>query len=304
MLGRAASRPPAHPDHRRQLRPRPGHGPPVRRHGPRPGALRPPARPARGAARGTARGAPGHPGRVIAALDVDDPEAVARVLPELADRLGGVDRVIVNAGIGKGASIGTGKAWANRAVLVTNVLGTHAQCEAAMEMFRAQGAGHLVLISSVASHPRHARHPDGVRREQGRAQRAGRGHPLRRPRLADRRHDHPARLHRHRHQRRPPGAVHRRPGHGRRRADRRHRARAGARPTCPSGRGGRSPRCSASCRCAPSAASPDGLRTKSPRSQAQGGLSVQRSVRRGGRRRCASWPRRTGRPAGGRPAGR
>ena len=94
-----------------------------------------------------------HPGiRVVtAALDVDDPEAVARVLPELAGRLGGVDRVIVNAGIGKGASIGTGKAWANRATLATNVLGSHAQCEAAMEMFRAQGAGHLVLISSVAS---------------------------------------------------------------------------------------------------------------------------------------------------------
>lgn len=87
----------------------------------------------------------------IAALDVDDPGAVARVLPELADRLGGVDRVIVNAGIGKGASIGTGKAWANRATLATNVLGSHAQCEAAMELFRAQGAGHLVLISSVAS---------------------------------------------------------------------------------------------------------------------------------------------------------
>ena len=39
----------------------------------------------------------------------------------------------------------------NRAVLHTNVLGAHAQCEAAMKVFRAQGAGHLVLISSVAS---------------------------------------------------------------------------------------------------------------------------------------------------------
>jgi NADP-dependent 3-hydroxy acid dehydrogenase YdfG len=94
-----------------------------------------------------------HPGiRVTtAALDVDDPEAVARVIPALADELGGLDRVIVNAGIGKGASIGTGKAWANRATLLTNVLGSHAQCEAAMQLFRAQGAGHLVLISSVAS---------------------------------------------------------------------------------------------------------------------------------------------------------
>ncbi|MFP5373075.1 MAG: SDR family NAD(P)-dependent oxidoreductase, partial [Actinomycetes bacterium] len=85
-----------------------------------------------------------------AAMDVDDPASVAAVVPELVARLGGLDRFVVNAGIGKGASIGTGKAEANRAVLHTNVLGAHAQCEAAMEVFRAQGAGHLVLISSVA----------------------------------------------------------------------------------------------------------------------------------------------------------
>jgi short-subunit dehydrogenase len=94
-----------------------------------------------------------HPGiRVeIAALDVDDADAVARVIPELAGRLGGVDRVVVNAGRGAGASVGTGQAGVNRAVLLTNVLGAHATCEAAMELFRAQGLGHLVLISSVAS---------------------------------------------------------------------------------------------------------------------------------------------------------
>ena len=94
-----------------------------------------------------------HPGIRVetATLDVDDADAVATVLPELAGRLGGVDRVVVNAGIGKGASIGTGQARVNRAVLVTNVLGAHATCEAAMELFRSQGLGHLVLISSVAS---------------------------------------------------------------------------------------------------------------------------------------------------------
>src|SRR4051794_6586815 len=93
-----------------------------------------------------------HPGVRVetAALDIDDPDSVATVVPELADRLGGFDRVIANAGIGKGASVGTGRARVNRAVLATNVLGTHATCEAAMELFRAQGAGHLVVISSVA----------------------------------------------------------------------------------------------------------------------------------------------------------
>jgi NADP-dependent 3-hydroxy acid dehydrogenase YdfG len=93
-----------------------------------------------------------HPGiRVVtAALDVDDPEAVATVVPRLVDELGGLDRFIANAGIGKGASVGGGQAGRNRAVLITNVLGTHAQCEAAMEIFRAQNAGHLVVISSVA----------------------------------------------------------------------------------------------------------------------------------------------------------
>jgi NADP-dependent 3-hydroxy acid dehydrogenase YdfG len=112
-----------------------------------------------------------------AALDVDDAEAVATVVPELAGRLGGVDRVVVNAGIGKGASVGTGSAAVNRAVLVTNVLGAHATCEAAMELFRAQGSGHLVLISSVAS-IRGMRRTRTAYGEQGRAERAGRGHPL------------------------------------------------------------------------------------------------------------------------------
>jgi NADP-dependent 3-hydroxy acid dehydrogenase YdfG len=87
----------------------------------------------------------------VAAMDVDDPASVAVVVPDLAARLGGLDRFVVNAGIGKGGSVGTGKAAANRAVLHTNVLGAHAQCEAALAIFRAQGSGHLVLISSVAS---------------------------------------------------------------------------------------------------------------------------------------------------------
>jgi NADP-dependent 3-hydroxy acid dehydrogenase YdfG len=93
-----------------------------------------------------------HPGIrvVVGQLDVDDPDAVATVVPRLAGELGGIDRFIANAGIGKGAPVGTGGARPNRQVLVTNVLGTHASCEAAVALFRAQGSGHLVVISSVA----------------------------------------------------------------------------------------------------------------------------------------------------------
>lgn len=93
-----------------------------------------------------------HPGIrvVIGELDVDDPEAVAATVPALAGELGGVDRFVANAGVGKGVPVGTGGARPNRQVLVTNVLGTHACCEAAVALFRAQGSGHLVVISSVA----------------------------------------------------------------------------------------------------------------------------------------------------------
>ena len=86
----------------------------------------------------------------VAALDVDDPDAVSAVVPRLAGELGGIDRFIANAGLGKGTSVGSGQPRPNRQVLVTNVLGTHACCEAAVELFRAQGSGHLVVISSVA----------------------------------------------------------------------------------------------------------------------------------------------------------
>lgn len=93
-----------------------------------------------------------HPGVTVltAALDVDDPAAVAEVVPRLAAGLGGLDRFIANAGLGKGVPVGTGGDGPNRAVLTTNVLGTHACCEAAVALFRAQGHGHLVVVSSVA----------------------------------------------------------------------------------------------------------------------------------------------------------
>ncbi|MFI9509771.1 SDR family oxidoreductase [Nocardia sp. NPDC052566] len=94
-----------------------------------------------------------HPGITVAvrALDVDDHKAVPEVFDELRDELGGVDRVIVNAGIGKGAVIGSGRADANLATATTNFVSALAQTEAAMAIFRAQNSGHLVLVSSMSA---------------------------------------------------------------------------------------------------------------------------------------------------------
>jgi short-subunit dehydrogenase len=85
----------------------------------------------------------------VAPLDVNDHEQVLKVFGALADELGGIDCVIVNAGIGKGAPLGSGKLWANKATVETNLVSALVQIETALEMFKAQGFGHLVLVSSV-----------------------------------------------------------------------------------------------------------------------------------------------------------
>ena len=85
----------------------------------------------------------------IRRLDVDDHDAVFDVFGAFRADLGRIDRVIVNAGIGKGQPIGRGRFDANRATATTNFLSALAQCEAGMEIFRDQGEGHLVVISSV-----------------------------------------------------------------------------------------------------------------------------------------------------------
>ncbi|MGB3331356.1 MAG: SDR family oxidoreductase [Mycobacterium sp.] len=86
---------------------------------------------------------------VVAALDVTDHDEIPKVFNHFAAELGGIDRVIVNAGIGKGAPLGCGKLWANKATVETNLVAALVQIETALEMFKAAGSGHLVLISSV-----------------------------------------------------------------------------------------------------------------------------------------------------------
>ncbi|MGL4743530.1 MAG: SDR family oxidoreductase [Dermatophilaceae bacterium] len=94
-----------------------------------------------------------HPGRRVElrALDVTDDDAVVGVFRAFRDDFGTLDRVVVNAGLGKGVPLGTGRYDANRQTAMTNFVAALAQTEAAMEIFRAQRRGHLVMISSVSA---------------------------------------------------------------------------------------------------------------------------------------------------------
>ncbi len=88
---------------------------------------------------------------LIRPLDVLDYEAVESVFNEVHQHFGQLDRVIVNAGIGKGQALGTGGFRGNRQTAETNFVAFIAQCEAAMAIFRQQNAGHLVGIASIAA---------------------------------------------------------------------------------------------------------------------------------------------------------
>lgn len=87
----------------------------------------------------------------VYALDVTDDEAVREIFNRANTEFDGLDRIVVNAGMGKGRPIGSGSPEANRQTAVTNVLGVLSQTEAAMEIFRAANSGHLVLVSSISA---------------------------------------------------------------------------------------------------------------------------------------------------------
>ena len=87
----------------------------------------------------------------IRELDVCNYPQVFEVFRAFQQDMGSIDRVIVNAGMGKGASLGTGYFDANRRTAETNFIGALAQCEAALEIFREQGSGHLVTVSSMSA---------------------------------------------------------------------------------------------------------------------------------------------------------
>jgi short-subunit dehydrogenase len=94
-----------------------------------------------------------HPERrvEVRTLDVNDDDEVFEVFRAFQKDFGTIDRVIINAGLGKGAPLGTGRYDANKQTAMTNFVAALAQSEAAMEIFRAQNAGHFVMISSMSA---------------------------------------------------------------------------------------------------------------------------------------------------------
>lgn len=86
-----------------------------------------------------------------ASLDVTDHDKVFEVFNDFAQRAGKIDKVIVNAGVGDSRVIGHGRFAVNKATAETNFIAALAQCESAMQIFRSQNSGHLVVISSMSA---------------------------------------------------------------------------------------------------------------------------------------------------------
>ena len=87
----------------------------------------------------------------VRTLDVTDYDQVCVVFKAFQQDFGQIDRIIVNAGIGNGRRIGKGNFAINRETAETNFISALAQCEAAVEIFRAQNSGHLVVMSSMSA---------------------------------------------------------------------------------------------------------------------------------------------------------
>ena len=102
-----------------------------------------------------------HPDRRVEtrAMDVTDEDSVFAAVDGFRADFGTLDRVVINAGIGKGAPLGTGRQQANRETAMTNFVGALTQAEAAMAVFRAQGAAMVLFHHAVwfaTGHPRGA----------------------------------------------------------------------------------------------------------------------------------------------------
>lgn len=94
-----------------------------------------------------------HPQRriEIRELDVTDIDDVANALREAEQKLGRIDIVVANAGVGNSGRVGAGNVERARTIIETNLVGAIATVDAAVALFKRQGGeGQIVGIGSVA----------------------------------------------------------------------------------------------------------------------------------------------------------
>ena len=87
---------------------------------------------------------------VVEELDVENIDKIPEVIRRCARALDGLDIIVANAGIATPTPVGKGNIEQLTSVLNVNLLGGIATAEAAIELFREQGGGQLVGITSVA----------------------------------------------------------------------------------------------------------------------------------------------------------
>lgn len=91
-----------------------------------------------------------HENYVHARLDVVDERAVRTLLNETRARLGGLDGVINNAGVGKMNALALTPLATARALIETNLIGTFVMTREAIRLLRASPAGRIVNVTSIA----------------------------------------------------------------------------------------------------------------------------------------------------------
>lgn len=84
------------------------------------------------------------------ALDVCDPVACAAVVTAAANRFGGVDVLVNNAGYGQCGAVEEVSDGELAAQFATNVYGPWRLARLVLPLWRAQGGGHAVFVSSIA----------------------------------------------------------------------------------------------------------------------------------------------------------
>jgi len=88
---------------------------------------------------------------ISSALDVNELESVPIVLNDIKSSLGNLDIVIANAGITGVRRTGSGDLSIDKSILQTNLYGAIATVDAAVAIFREQGFGQIVGMSSFSA---------------------------------------------------------------------------------------------------------------------------------------------------------